>query len=129
MTRAEAARTTLAIFFVAAGALHFIVPDYYLAIVPSYLSAPRALVALSGVAEIAGGVGLLIPRLRQVAGVGLMLLLVAVFPANIEMLRQARARSGPSWVEAVLWLRLPLQVLLLWLAWRVSGPFSRPRAA
>ena len=129
MTRAEAARTTLAIFFVAAGALHFIVPAHYVAIVPSYLSAPRALVALSGVAEIAGGVGLLIPRLRQVAGVGLMLLLVAVFPANIEMLRQARARSGPSWVEAVLWLRLPLQVLLLWLAWRLSGPFSRPRAA
>ena len=129
MTRAEAARTTLAIFFIAAGALHFIVPSHYVAIVPSYLSAPRALVALSGVAEIAGGVGLLIPRLRRAAGVGLMLLLVAVFPANVEMLRQARARSGPSWVETVLWLRLPLQALLLWLAWRLSGPFNRPRAA
>ena len=129
MTRAEVARTTLAIFFVGAGALHFIVPEYYVAIVPTYLSAPRALVALSGVAEIAGGVGLLIPRLRQAAGIGLMLLLVAIFPANVEMLRQARARSGPAWVETVLWLRLPLQALLLWLAWRLSGPFSRPRVA
>ena len=122
MTRIEAARTAYGLFFIVAGTLHFIMPDYYTAIVPSYLPAPQALVALSGVAEIAGGIGLMIPRLQQAAGVGLVLLLLVVFPANFEMLRQARAQSGSPWVETVLWLRLPLQIVLIWLAWRLSRP-------
>lgn len=129
MTRFEAARTTFGLFFVLAGVLHFIVPGYYEKIVPSYLPAPSALVVLSGVAEIAGGLGLLLARSREAAGVGLMLLLVAVFPANVEMLRLARARGGPAWAEAVLWLRLPLQVLLVRWAWLLSRPNRQPRGA
>lgn len=129
MTRAEAARIAFGTFFIIAGALHFVVPAYYVAIVPSYLPHPAMLVTLSGLAEIAGGIGLLIPRFRQAAGAGLVLLLVAVFPANVEMLRLARVRSAPPWAETVLWLRLPLQAVLIWLAWRLSRPFSAPRRA
>ena len=113
-------RVGLGIFFIVAGVLHFVVPDYYAAIVPPYFPAPAALVALSGLAEIAGGAGLMIPRVRQAAGAGLVLLLIVVFPANLEMLRLARLRGEPWPVELILWLRLPLQVVLIWLAWRLS---------
>lgn len=120
MTRSDVGRTALGLCFVVAGTLHFLVPNYYRAVVPGYLPYPAALVAVSGAAEIAGGLGLLVPGLRRVAGVGLILLLVAVFPANLEMLRLARARGGPAWAEALLWLRLPLQPVLMWWAWRLS---------
>lgn len=124
VTRSEAARTALALFFVAAGTLHFVVPDYYLAIVPSYLPAPALLVALSGAAEIAGGVGLLVPRLRQAAGVGLIVLLLVLLPANIAMLQLYQASGAPWWQELLLWLRLPFQVILAWWVWRLSRPRS-----
>lgn len=126
VTRRDAGRLAYAIFFVAAGILHFVVPVSYRRIVPPYLCAPAMLVAVSGVAEIAGGVGLLIPRLRQASGLGLMVLLVAVFPANVEMLRQYRAQGVGVWAETLLWLRLPLQGVLLWLAWRLSRPDPVP---
>lgn len=129
MTPVEAARTTFGLFFIVAGALHFLLPGYYEKIVPSYLPAPSALVVLSGLAEIAGGFGLLLRRSRQAAGIGLMLLLVAVFPANVETLRLARARGGPAWAEVVLWLRLPLQPLLIWWVWLLSRPDSQPRGS
>jgi uncharacterized membrane protein len=120
VTRSDAGRTALGLFFVAAGTLHFIVPAYYRSIVPSYLPSPAVLVAVSGVAEIAGGLGLLVPRLREVAGVGLIVLLIAVFPANIEMLQVHRQHGGPWWEELLLWLRLPFQVILLRWVWRLS---------
>ena len=85
------ARIILGLCFVLAGILHFALPDYYRAVVPGALPAPGALVAASGVAEIAGGIGLLVPRWRQRAGLGLVLLLIAVLPANVEMIRQGRA--------------------------------------
>lgn len=106
-------------FFIMTGILHFVVPGYFVAVVPSYLPASSLLVALSGVAEIAGGVGILLRRWRASAAIGLIALLVAVFPANIEMLRQARARDASPWFEAALWIRLPVQLLLIWLAWRL----------
>jgi len=114
------ARVAFALAFILAGALHFVAPAYYRAVMPPYFPAPAALVAVSGAAEIAGGLGLLVPRLRQAAGIGLMLLLVAVLPANIEMLRQARADRVSPVIEALLWLRLPLQAFLVWAAWRLS---------
>lgn len=123
MTRGRAVwRTLYGLLFLAAGIMHFVVPHYYEAIVPSYLPAHTTLVALSGVAEIAGGVGLLIPSLRSAAGIGLIALLIAVFPANLEMLRLYRERGVSSGSEALLWLRLPLQLLLIWWAWKLSRP-------
>ena len=119
-------RILYGVLFIAAGLLHFVIPAQYRAVMPPYLPAPAALVALSGLAEIAGGAGLLIPRWRQAAGVGLILLLLAVFPANVEMLRQYRARGASAPVEALLWLRLPFQGVLIWWAWRFSRPTPAP---
>lgn len=105
------ARALCALFFVAAGIGHFVVPSFYLAMMPPWLPAHVLLVQLSGVAEIAGGAGLLMPRLRRAAGIGLILLLIAVFPANIQMLLNARAAGTP---ELTLWIRLPFQILFIW---------------
>lgn len=112
-------RAVFAGFFIVTGILHFVVPRYFVEVVPSYLPAPRALVAVSGAAEIAGGIGIMSRRWRGAAGIGLIMLLVAVFPANVEMLRQARARDASPWFQAALWLRLPMQALLIWMAWRL----------
>jgi len=107
----------LAAAFVVAGALHLLKPRLFEAIVPPSLPAPRALVALSGVAEVLGGLGLLVPAVRPWAGWGLVALLVAVFPANLYMAREWERfrRFAPRWA---LRLRLPLQaVLIAWVLW------------
>jgi uncharacterized membrane protein len=110
----------LGAFFVFAGAMHFVVPGSYERIVPPWLPNAKLLVQISGVAEVLGGLGVLIPAVRRAAGVGLIILLVAVFPANVEMLRLARAAGAPFFTEAALWLRLPLQPVLVWWVWRAS---------
>ncbi len=88
--------------------------------VPPFLPWPSALVSISGVAEIAGGLGLLLPRWRRLAAYGLVLLLIAVFPANIYI-AVAHVRFsgllGNAWVQ---WLRLPLQIPLVLWAWRYT---------
>ena len=107
----------LAALFVGAGVMHFVKPRLFEAIVPPSLPAPRALVALSGVAEVLGGLGLLVPAVRPWAGWGLVALLVAVFPANLYMAREWERfrRFAPRWA---LRLRLPLQaVLIAWVLW------------
>jgi uncharacterized membrane protein len=112
-------RLALAILFIGAGAMHFIAPRPYVAIVPRWLPDAAMLVIISGICEIAGGVGLLVPPLRQASGFGLIALLIAVFPANIQMLLDSRAHGEAPWMQAVLWLRLPLQPLLAAWLWRV----------
>ena len=111
-----------AVAFMSAGVLHFIVPDAYAAIVPPYLPSPLTLVLVSGFFEFVGGAGLLVARLRTPAAIGLLVLLVAVLPANVEMLRQAQARDAAMATQAAYWIRLPLQPLLMWWVWRVSRP-------
>ncbi len=114
-------RWLCAALFLVAGALHFLVPGPYRAIVPAWLPRADLLVAGSGAAELAGGAGLLLgPAWRRAAGWGLLLLLVAVFPANVEMLRLGRERGVSTGAEALLWLRLPLQPLLMVWVGRVS---------
>src|SRR5436190_639283 len=78
-------RWLAAAFFVAVGVKHFLNPVFFRQIVPPALPHPALLVVVSGVCEIAGGVGLLFRRLRRAAGWGLIALLVAVFPANVYM--------------------------------------------
>jgi uncharacterized membrane protein len=113
----------LAFLFIAAGVLHFVRPGIYARIIPPRLPYPKALVYISGVAEIAGGMALLVPTLRPWAGLWLMALLVAVFPANIYMAmapRQAGFGIAPVW----LWLRLPLQLVLMAWVWWATLPGS-----
>jgi uncharacterized membrane protein len=117
--------TLLGIAFVGAGLNHFAMPRAYRRIVPPGMGDPATLVAVSGVAEIAGGLGVLAPRTRRLAGVWLIALLAAVFPANLHMARNPHEfRRIPRWA---LYARLPLQPLMMWWAWRatrVDGPRS-----
>lgn len=111
----------LAALFVGAGAMHFAIPRSYEAIVPPALPARLFLVYLSGACEIAGGLGLLVPRTRRLAALGLIALLAAVFPANVQMLADALAAGKPQWQVALLWLRLPLQLVLMYAIWRAAA--------
>jgi uncharacterized membrane protein len=106
----------LAVGFVAAGVLHFTRPEFYVRIVPPYLPWPYELVIISGVFEVLGGLGLLVPQLRVAAAWGLIALLVAVFPANVHM--ALHPGDFPTIPPAALWGRLPLQaVFVAWAYW------------
>ncbi len=108
--------------FVFAGLNHFANPKPYEMIMPSYLPAHRELVYASGVAEAAGGLGLMIPQTRKNAAYFLIATLVAIFPANLEMaLHPERFPQIPGGRRALM-ARLPLQ--LLFIAWVLDA--SRP---
>jgi uncharacterized membrane protein len=101
--------------FIFAGIMHFVIPREYESIVPDYLPARRALVYISGVAEIAGGVGLLHPRTRRLGSWWSIATLIAVFPANVHMAVHAeRYRTIPGGRLALI-ARLPFQALFV--AW------------
>ncbi len=117
LQRARApARVLLGAIFIAAGLNHFRDPASYARMIPPYLPFPLALVYLSGLLEIAGGAGVFVSRVRAAAGWGLILLLVAIFPANLHMALHPEQFPGIS--AMVLWARLPLQVVLIaWTYW------------
>ncbi len=107
----------LAAMFAFTGVMHFLRPRMFEAIVPPSLPAPGTLVSISGVAELLGGIGLLVGSTRVFAAWGLLALLLAVFPANVFMARHPERfrRIAPAWA---LWARLPLQpVLMAAVAW------------
>lgn len=113
-------RWLAALLFVAAGLNHFRHPTFYRQIIPPGFPDPRLLVAVSGVSEVAGGLGLLVRPLRRAAGWGLIALLVAVFPANLYMaLHPERVPDlhVPQWA---LWLRLPLQPVMIAGVWFIA---------
>jgi len=112
-------RWILALFFIAAGANHFRTPDLYVAMIPSWLPQPQALNAISGAAEILGGLGLLLPGTRRAAGWGLIALLVAVFPANVHVALVGHM-AGTDFSPAILWLRLPFQAVFIAGVWWVA---------
>jgi len=109
-------RIVLAVVFIVAGALHFLLARFYVEIIPPYLPAHLLLVYISGVSEILGGLGLFLkPPIRTLAAWGLVALLVAVMPANIYM---ATSHSSFPFIPAwALWLRLPMQLPLIGWAW------------
>lgn len=106
--------------FFTAGVLHFVMPAFFDRIVPPWIPDARLATYLSGAAEILGAIGLMIPATRTAAAWGLIALLIAVFPANIHMLMQARDANASAWYVAGLWARLPLQGLLMWWVWRAG---------
>ncbi len=105
---------------VGAGILHFLSPEAYVSMVPAELPAPEALVVISGIAEVAGGLGLVLPATRRLAAWGLIALFLAVFPANINMAINHLPLAGHDMPAWALWARLPLQVLLIAWAWRYT---------
>jgi uncharacterized membrane protein len=117
----------LAAFFVLAGVNHFVSTPFYVEIMPPYVPAPLVLVYVSGALEVLGGVGVLVPRLRSLSGFGLVLLLLADFPANLHM--ALHPESYPDLPAFGLLVRLPFQGLFIaWAFWatRAEPTEARP---
>ncbi len=94
-------------------------------IVPDYLPHPRLLVFISGFVEILAGSGLIAAKSRRWAGICLIALLIAVFPANINM--AIKAPNTGSVIDWLLWLRLPLQPVLGCVIWRLAVASQKRR--
>ncbi len=116
-TRKEQLRVMLAICIIVVGTLHFVVPEPFVKIVPDYFPHHLALVYISGGFEILGGIGLLVPPVSQAAAWGLVLLFIAVFPANINMAVNAIDLPNIPDSDAFRWGRLPFQAVLIAWAW------------
>ena len=110
----------LSALFVFAGTMHFVIPAAYASIIPGWVPFPVEMVYLTGVAEIAGGIGLLLERFRRAAAFGLIALLVAVFPANVQMLQDAISANASALYRTLLFLRLPLQPLMIVWIYRIG---------
>lgn len=121
-----ALRLVLATFMVFAGVMHFRAPGPFVGIVPKWLPRPLFIVHASGVIEIALGLGLLVPALERLAAWGLVVLFIAVFPANVNMAvnRLPFGRSVmPPWMA---WARLPLQAVFVgWAYWLATAQASQ----
>lgn len=110
-------------FYVVAGLGHFVRPGYYLPMMPPWLPAHPALVFLSGVAEVALGVAVLVPSLRRLAAWGIILLLIAIFPANVHIALHDVPIGGASEGLGIWnWVRLPFQAVLIAWAWWYTRP-------
>jgi uncharacterized membrane protein len=111
--------------YVVTGILHFAVPKPYVAIMPPWIPKHKEMVAISGAAELAGGLALMKPGLEKPARWWMVSLLVAVFPANLHMALHPEDIKGlpdiPRWA---LWARLPLQLVFIWLV--IRGTRTRP---
>jgi uncharacterized membrane protein len=112
------AQRRVGLTYVFTGAMHFVIPGWYRSITPDYLPAHKELVAASGVAEIAGGAGILFEKTRVPAAWWMIATLVAVFPANVHMaVHPERYKQVP---RLALYARLPLQALFIWDVWRTA---------
>ena len=112
----------LSVFFTYAGIDHLVSPDFYVSIMPPWIPAHLELVYLSGVFQVMGGVGVLIPRFRAFAGAGLVALLIAVYPANLHM--AFNPHLFPDIPVVALYIRLALQFLAFYWAYTVTRPDS-----
>lgn len=98
-----------------AGLMHFIVPKFFKRIVPPYVPYPLLMVYVSGLAEIMFGAGLLFDSTRSLSALGIILLLIAVFPANLYMAQEFKRKKNKYTLAA--YVRLPLQLLLIYWAY------------
>ena len=122
-------RWMLALFYLAAGYVHLSMPNTFMPVMPDWVPAPYQVILSTGVCEVAGAIGLIVPRTRRLAGLMLALYAIAVFPVNIK-----HAVYGPviAGIPNMWWYhgpRLLLQPVLVWLALWVGGvtdwPFRR----
>ena len=110
---------TMSLFYILAGIYHFVRPKFYMKIMPPWLPSHLQLVYISGACEIILGLLLFPVATRSIAAWGIIALLIAIFPANIQMMLNFRRKNNPYlWATIV---RLPLQLLLIWWAWRYTG--------
>ena len=107
------------IFYVIVGIKHFIEPEYFLSIVPPYLRYHLELVYISGLFEILFGLLILFPKYRYYGAIGLILLLVAVFPANIYLAQSKEAQEAIGATQEIATWRLPIQGVLIWIAYYI----------
>ena len=113
----------MGIFYVVAGLAHLVRTDYYLPMMPAYLPAHRELVLLSGVAEVVLGIAVLIPQTRRLAAWGVILLLIAIFPANLHIALHNVPLFGAAQGAGIWnWVRLPFQLVLIAWAWWYTQP-------
>ena len=107
------------IFYVIVGIKHFIEPEYFLSIVTPYLPYHLELVYISGLFEILFGLLILFPKYRYYGAIGLILLLVAVFPANIYLAQSKEAQEAIGATQEIATWRLPIQGVLIWIAYYI----------
>tara|TARA_R110002012_G_scaffold56346_5_gene144332 strand:- start:1655 stop:2038 length:384 start_codon:yes stop_codon:yes gene_type:complete len=105
----------ISLFFFAGGLAHFVFTDFFVMAMPDYLGYHQELVLISGIFELAGAMGILVPKTRFWAGCGLIVLMVAVYPANINM--ALHPEQYPEIPRLLLYARLPLQFLMAWFVW------------
>tara|TARA_R110001592_G_scaffold40042_2_gene131617 strand:- start:571 stop:969 length:399 start_codon:yes stop_codon:yes gene_type:complete len=110
----------IALFFMIGGIAHFVVADFFMMAMPDYLGYHKEIVIISGVFEILGAIGILVPQTRLLAGYCLIALIVAVYPANINMaLHPEKYKDISEWF---LYIRLPFQFLFIWFVWWAIAP-------
>ena len=119
MSRRSKSTTGLAVMFGVMGVLHFVKPEPFERIVPRRLPRKKELVYASGVAELACAAGLMHPRTRRTAGLLSAGLLVAVFPANVQMALDVNKKGSPR-AKAIAFARLPLQIPFIRAALKAS---------
>lgn len=120
--RRVAGLTIVVLFFLLGGIAHFVFAEKEIGIIPPYVPYPVQINAATGVLELLGAIGLLIPFLRRAAAIGLIALTICVTPANVFMLQHAeRYPDIPQWI---LIARLPLQLLLIFLIAWSGGVFG-----
>jgi len=106
----------LVLLFLLAGINHFNNPNFYVSIIPPYLPLRYELSYITGFFEILGAVCILFSKTRKLSGYGLVLLLIAIFPANIHM--AMHPEYFPDYSALSLYLRLPLQLIFIaWVYW------------
>ena len=115
-------RLLLSALFLFAGTVHLLDPGLFLAIMPPWIPCHLACVQISGICELLGGFALLIPEtgVQLIAGWGLVLLLTAIFPANIYMVVDPQRTANSTFPLWALWARLPLQGVLIAWVWLVG---------
>ncbi len=113
-------------FFLVAGALHFVIPEFYRAMMPAFIPFQSFFIVLTGIAEMAGAIGIQIPKYRRLSGILMMVLLVAIFPANIYVAIAQPALPNMDYEPASMWWRLLLQPLFIAWIWAVSVRKTEP---
>jgi uncharacterized membrane protein len=108
------------IFFTVSGSAHFVIPEFFRAMMPPFIPFQDFFIVLTGIAEIAGAIGIQVPRYRKLAGQLMIVLLVAIFPANIYVAIAQPVLPNMDYSPLSMWLRLLLQPLFIAWMWLVS---------